>query len=90
MDELPSIKLCVAYKYNQKELTEFPSDIDVLEKCEPVYEEFPGWKADTTKARSFEELPANARKYLDRISKIAGVPISLISIGAERGKIIRL
>jgi len=90
MDELPSIKLCVAYKYNQKELREFPSELGILEKCEPVYEELPGWRADTTQARSYVDLPENAKKYLDRLSKLAGAPISLISIGAERGKIIRL
>lgn len=90
MDELPSIKICTAYKYNQKEITEFPSDLGILEKCEPVYEELPGWTEDTTKAKSFSDLPLNARAYLERLSSLAGVPISLISIGAERGKIIRL
>ncbi|MCX5749064.1 MAG: adenylosuccinate synthase [Candidatus Saganbacteria bacterium] len=90
LDGLPSIKLCTAYRYDKKEMSEFPSDLRILEKCEPVYEEMPGWKTDTTSARSFSDLPDNAKKYLERISGLAGVPISLVSIGAERGKIIRL
>ncbi len=90
MDELPMIKICVGYKYGGKVLDEFPANLSVLEQCEPVYEEYPGWKSDTTNCKKFEELPINAQKYLNKLSEYAGVPISLVSIGAERGKIIRL
>lgn len=90
LDELPGIKICTAYKYGNHQIDHFPSDLKVLEQCEPVYEEMPGWKQDTTQAKSFDELPLNARKYIQRLSQLSGAPVNLISIGAERGKIIKL
>ncbi len=90
LDDLDTIKICTAYKYGKNELLEFPLDVNQLEKCEPVYEELPGWKADTTKAKTFEDLPENTKRYINRLSDLCGVPVSHVSIGAERGKIIRI
>jgi len=90
LDELPGIKICTAYKYGNHQIDHFPSDLKVLEQCEPVYEEMPGWRQDTTQAKSFDELPLNAKKYIQRLSQLSGAPVNLISIGAERGKIIKL
>jgi adenylosuccinate synthase len=90
LDDLPGIKICTKYEYKGKKIDEFPTDINELAKCKPIYEEMPGWKADITGARKFKDLPKNAQKYVERLSKLAGAKISLISIGAERGEIIRL
>lgn len=90
LDELPSIKVCTSYKYGNNTLTTFPSDLKVLEQCEPVYEELPGWKQDTTGVKSFGELPENAKRYIKRISELSGAPIQMVSIGAERGQIITI
>jgi len=90
LDGLESLKICTKYKFSGKKIEDFPTDIHKLEKCEPVYEEMPGWREDTTGVRDFRHLPKNARKYVKRIAEIADAKISLISIGAERGKIIRL
>ncbi len=90
LDELPSIKVCTEYKYGSSTLSSFPADLKVLEQCQPVYEELPGWKQDTTKIKSFGDLPENAKKYISRISELSGAPVEMVSIGAERGQIIKL
>jgi adenylosuccinate synthase len=90
LDNLDKIKVCVAYKYNGREITDFPTDLARLEKCEPVYIEMPGWKKPIVKITDYKDLPENARKYIDKLSEIAGARISLVSVGAERGQIIRL
>lgn len=90
LDSFEKISICTAYKCEGKKLSDFPTDISRLEKCEPVYEEVPGWQQDLTKVTDYNHLPANAKKYLDKLAEIAGCRISLISVGAERGQIIRL
>ena len=57
-------------------------------QVEPVYEEFNGWMTDTSKCRSFDELPAGAQKYLNRISEVAGVPLGIVSVGPNRDQTI--
>lgn len=88
LDELSKIKICTAYKYGEKTLTEFPSNLKILDECTPVYEELDGWRKDTSQVKEFNDLPENAKKYLNKISELVKVPISLVSIGAERGQII--
>ncbi len=90
LDDLEELKICTGYKYKGKVLKEFPADINKLNECTPVYEDMPGWRADTTAVKTYGGLPKNAKKYVKKISELAGAKISLISIGAERGKIIRL
>ena len=65
-------------------LEEFPADPQVLEQCEPIYEELEGWKAPTTGARRFDDLPRQARVYVERVSELSRAPVSLISVGPER------
>ena len=89
LDGFDKLKICVAYELNGKKITDFPTDIHRLEKCKPVYEEVPGWQADTSKIKDYQDLPENAKKYLDKLAQIAEARISLISVGAERGQIIR-
>jgi adenylosuccinate synthase len=82
--KLDKIKLCRAYKKDGVEINHFPSSLKELAKCEPVYEEFDSWKEDISDAKSFEALPANAKKYLGRIEELAGVKIRFIGVGKDR------
>lgn len=84
LDTVDRLKLCTGYRLEGETVEEFPMDSGVLERCAPVYEELPGWCAPTTGARSIEELPEAARRYVGRISELSGAPVSLISVGADR------
>ena len=83
LDDIPEIKLCTSYKVNGKIIKEMPADLDVYEKCEPVYKTFKGWRLDPA-AKKYSDLPANMRKYLEFIEKEINVPIEMVSIGPER------
>ena len=85
---LDEIKVCTAYKINGVETTQFPSDIDSLEKVEPVYVTLPGWQEDIVGINQFEELPAPARTYLQFIADQVGVGISMVSTGPKRSETI--
>ncbi|MDH5513445.1 MAG: adenylosuccinate synthase, partial [Gammaproteobacteria bacterium] len=84
LDGLDTLRLCTSYRYDGKTRTTPPSGADALAKCEPVYEEMPGWKESTIGVRSYDKLPVNARKYLTRIEELTEARIDLISTGAER------
>ncbi len=90
LDELDTIRVCTKYRLHGKEITEMPLDMNELAACEPVYEDFPGWKTSTLGAKSFAALPEKAKKYLLRIEELAGVPIDIISTGADRNDTIVL
>ncbi len=81
---LDTIKICTAYRLDGKEIHGLPSTVKDIERCEPVYEEMPGWKEDITHVKSFEELPVNAKNYLNRISELVHCPIYLFSVGPDR------
>jgi adenylosuccinate synthase len=85
---LEKVNLCTGYRYRGEVLKEFPASLKVLNECTPVYEEFPGWQEDITGAGKLEDLPANARKYLDRISELCGAPIGLVGVGSKRSQTI--
>jgi adenylosuccinate synthase len=84
LDDLDSIKICTAYKFEGKVYNNFPADMKMLSKCEPVYEELPGWKKDTTQITSYLKLPRNAKAYLKRIQGLLKTRIVLISVGSDR------
>lgn len=84
LDELPEIQLCVAYQRRGERLDTPPSDAEVLAECTPVYETMPGWRSPTGDVRTRDDLPVNAQNYLARLSALSGLPIDLISTGAER------
>ncbi|MBD3380269.1 MAG: adenylosuccinate synthase [Candidatus Omnitrophica bacterium] len=84
LDELESIKICTGYRYKGKIYNNIPGDPNFLEECEPVYEEHPGWKEDTSEKTSYADLPENARKYLARIEELIGTDIMLVSVGKSR------
>lgn len=86
--KLDKIKLCVAYKKDGEIITNYSTDLDYISKCEPVYEEFEGNFGDISKIKTREELPENAKKYLNRIEEIVKVPIRFIGNGAGRDAMI--
>jgi adenylosuccinate synthase len=88
LDDFSIIKVCTGYKHKGELLKYFPADLEILTEVEPVYEELPGWQADTVSAKSFGDLPANAKQYLNRLEELLGVPIKLVSVGAERDQTI--
>lgn len=90
LDDLPVIQLCTAYRLHGKTLRLPPMEADLLAQCEPVYEELPGWQSSTKGLKDFADLPINAQKYLLRIEELAGIPIDIISTGADRNETILL
>ena len=85
---LPELKLCTAYEIDGERTTHFPSDSFRLERCKPIYETIPGWKEDITGARTLSDLPAGARRYVDRISELVGLKVSIVSVGPDRAQTI--
>ena len=84
LDNLDEIKVCTSYKYKNEILDEFPQDQNLFEKCKPVYQTLPGWKTTTQSLTELEELPLNARRYLDYIQENTEAKIFLISTGCRR------
>jgi adenylosuccinate synthase len=84
LDGLDVIRVCTAYRYEGQVRATPPSGADALAKCEPVYEEVPGWKESTLGVRRFDQLPVNAQRYLKKIEELTEARIDLISTGAER------
>ncbi len=87
---LPTLKICTAYELDGQRVTELPGDLEDLSRVTPVYEELQGWNQPLAGARTLEDLPAAAVKYIRRIEEIVGVPVVCISVGAERGETILL
>ena len=81
---LEELKLCVGYKDNDKVITDYPFNQNVLNSAEPVYETFDGWTDDISTVKSFEDLPNNAQSYIKAIEAFIEVPITFISVGPER------
>jgi adenylosuccinate synthase len=88
LDQMETVKICTGYRYRNSIIKEFPASLKVLSECIPVYEEFPGWLADTTGARKFTDLPTLAQDYLKRLSELAQAPISMVSVGWCRNETI--
>ena len=87
---LEKIKMCVGYEFDGKVIDYFPASLEDLAKCKPIYEEFEGWGEEIKDAKSFDELPENAKKYLNRIEELTGVEISIVSIGPKRSETIEV
>ena len=89
LDTLPELQVATAYRMADGSLTEsFPADTWSLSSVEPVYETLPGWEAPTSDVRRLQDLPANARAYLDRIEVLTGAPVQWVSVGTRRRQII--
>ena len=88
MDTFPEIQVAVAYKLDGQLLDSFPADLDVLDRCEVVYETLPGWEKATTGAKSYYDLPKNARAYIEFIEEKVGVKVKYIGTGPGRESMI--
>ena len=89
LDALPEIQAVVAYEVGGKKVTEMPESLADLAATKPVCEAFAGWKRSTSAARRWDDLPPEARRYLDRLEELAGVPIRLVSVGSGRDENVR-
>jgi adenylosuccinate synthase len=90
LDYVDPIRVCVAYRLNEKRLDVPPCDAAQLANCEPIYEEVPGWNRPTGSAQKFSQLPPAAKGYVKYISKLTGAKLSMISVGPTRGETIIL
>ena len=83
LDNFPLLKICVAYELDGKIIEEFPSRIEDLERCRPVYEEIEGWMTSTSDIRQYGQLPWGARRYIKRLEELCRCPIKVISVSPE-------
>jgi len=84
LDGMDRVKLCTGYHLDGGHRDLLPLGAEDADRCEPVYEEMPGWRESTVGVRVYAKLPANARGYLERVQELCGVPIDMISTGADR------
>jgi adenylosuccinate synthase len=90
LDTFAAVPVCVAYELDGERLEYVPSNQEDLGRCRPVYEELAGWQQPIGECRSWEELPDNARRYIERLGELAGVPVGLVGVGADREQTISL
>jgi adenylosuccinate synthase len=84
LDGFSTIRICTGYTLDGVANDRFPSRIGDLARCRPVYEEMPGWQASTGEAREYDQLPPEARRYLERLEELVGCPVQVISVGSSR------
>jgi adenylosuccinate synthase len=87
---IKSLSLCTSYELDGKRVTELPTDYEDLARVKPVYETLHGWEEALAGVRTFDELPANAKRYVRRVEEVSGVPVICVSVGADRGETILL
>jgi len=90
LDTLDELNIAVSYRAEGQELDDFPGDLGLLAAAEPVYETLPGWTTSTAGARTWDELPENARRYLERIEELTETPVWYVSVGTRRDQIIHV
>src|SRR5262249_12629931 len=84
LSEVKEVSICTAYEIDGQRREPFPCDAFLLERCRPVYETLPGWQTDLSNVRKPADLPANARRYVDRLQELLGLPVRIISVGPDR------
>lgn len=89
-DGFPSIKICTAYRFDNNVLDSFPSDAAILEKCQPIYEELPGWQVATSEIRDFAQLPSEAHRYIARLEELLSCPVNCIAVGPKRKQLVEV
>lgn len=87
---LDTLKICTSYQVDGQVIENYPANLDLLAKCEPVYEELPGWKEDITGVRNFQDLPLAAQHYVERITQLTGIPLTIFSVGPGRNQTIQI
>ncbi|MGE3320128.1 MAG: adenylosuccinate synthase [Candidatus Berkiella sp.] len=90
LDELKEVKICIGYRFKGQDLDVPPIDAVALGECEPIYEVWPGWLQSTRGIKQWDQLPETAKKYLNRLADVVGVPIAMVSTGADRHDTIML
>lgn len=90
LDGFETVRLGVGYEYQGKRIDVTPVGAEMLAECKPIYEDFPGWEESTFGITKWDDLPENAKKYLKRLSEVAGCPIALVSTGPDRDQTILL
>lgn len=84
LSALPEIQICTAYELDGERTERFPDHVERLRRVKPIYESLPGWQREIREARRLTDLPANARKYLDRLAEVVGRPVEIVSVGPDR------
>jgi adenylosuccinate synthase len=84
LSEFPAIRVCTAYRYQGQVLEDVPSALKILEECEPVFEDLPGWGVDLSRAKKIEDLPGPARDYIRRVEELTETEVMLVSVGQRR------
>jgi adenylosuccinate synthase len=87
---LEDIKICTHYRYRGQRVNYFPNSLKILERCQPQYEVLKSWPEDISHIRNYRKLPANAKRYIERIKELLGIKVVLISVGPERDQTISL
>lgn len=87
---LNKVKICTAYMLDGKQIDYYPASLKELERCEPVYEDFDGWTEDISDVTEYDQLPENAKKYLNRIEELTGLQLMTVSVGPSREQTITL
>jgi adenylosuccinate synthase len=88
LSDLDEVRIATSYRVDGKLTEQFPMTLAEIERAEPIYESHPGWSGDLTRCRRFEDLPSEARDYVNRVEALAGVPVELISVGPGRDETI--
>jgi len=89
LDAFPQLKICVGYKLDGHTIDYFPANVAALERCQPIYEELPGWQTPTSHMRQYEQLPLEARQYIARLEELVSCPVNLICVGPAREQTIQ-
>jgi adenylosuccinate synthase len=84
LSDLDEFKICTAYEVDGERTGDFPADAFLLERCKPIYETLPGWKKEIGGARKLGDLPGAARRYVERVAEIIGLPVTIVSVGPDR------
>ena len=90
LDNMPLLKICTGYMLDGKTIDYFPASVTALERCQPVYEELPGWETPISDIRQYDKLPPQARQYVDRLQELIACPVSIISVGQKREQTIMM
>ena len=90
LDGLETIRVCKGYETDEGLLKEFPLDQDLLQNCKPIYDELPGWPEDISKISNYNDLPENAKKYIQYVEKMVNTKISMVSVGSRRKQTIQV
>jgi adenylosuccinate synthase len=82
------VRIATAYEVDGERRDDFPGDAYRLERCRPTYETLPGWRTDVSGARRLADLPPAARRYVDRLAELLGLPVTIVSVGPDRAQTI--